>query len=794
MDSTAHNSMIGERRIVGAEAHSARGGAVVCLGLLLWAHPARAQCDPQWLPGDSVRGVYGQVMASVSWDPDGAGPEPELLVIGGLFTMAGDIPVTNVAAWDGTQWRALGAGLTQEDPLATPYPYVRALTVYEGELIAGGNFTLSGSTPVRRIARWNRSEWLPLGSGIPSGSVYSLSGFDGDLVAAGSFTTAGGVQAQSIARWDGSGWHPLGAGINGHVVDLTGFADRLVAVGHFTMAGSAPANKVAAWDGSNWSPLGAGLGDSIASYATAVEVFQGQLFALGEWGSAGTFPEPKLAWWDGVHWNTVDGAPGGEKLAVFGDALIVAGTWPGSGLLSANIAGWTGTEWFSLGAGTNNYIDTLCTHDSELIVGGIFDVAGQVGANSVARWDGQAWHALGEGINSVINNLAVYDGELVAAGWFDHITNIDVNQIASWNGHEWRPLGGGLYGGEHPLVRTMVVHDGELFAGGRFERAGEIEVSNIAKWDSAGWAALGGGTNGSVFALASFNDTVVAGGSFSQVDGLPVANIAQWDGEHWHGLGEGFTSPESGPYVWAMTVFRGDLIAAGRFTASGATPLNRIARWDGSAWHPLGSGLEPPITNPGWNTEASSLTVFGGDLIVGGSFYRAGGLSSHVFARWDGTQWHTMDAGLGVGFPWTFATYDGELLASGWFGTEGATSPEYSIARWAGTEWSALQPAASMYWFARGMETYRGDLFAAGVGWESGTQVWTGWGRLSDNSMPGDWNCDSHVDLSDFAHFDPCQFGPGTAYPAGCIKADFDFDDDADLNDLAELQNGFLPG
>src|SRR5438552_17910823 len=96
---------------------------------------AAAQCQSQWLPGEGIPGVNGEVHAVTTWDPDGPGVQPEVLVVGGSFTVAGDILANNIATWNGTSWKAVGAGLNGD---------VRALTVYNGNLIAAGNFTLSG--------------------------------------------------------------------------------------------------------------------------------------------------------------------------------------------------------------------------------------------------------------------------------------------------------------------------------------------------------------------------------------------------------------------------------------------------------------------------------------------------------------------------------------------------------------------------------------------------------------------------------------------------------------------------
>src|SRR5262245_57602789 len=94
--------------------------------------PALAQCTFEWRPGESVASVNGDVAAVTNWDPDGDGPQPEWLVVGGYFSVAGDVPVHNLAAWDGKSWHDVGGGVDGG---------VVSLTVYNGHLIVGGLFT-----------------------------------------------------------------------------------------------------------------------------------------------------------------------------------------------------------------------------------------------------------------------------------------------------------------------------------------------------------------------------------------------------------------------------------------------------------------------------------------------------------------------------------------------------------------------------------------------------------------------------------------------------------------------------
>src|SRR2546423_8869467 len=79
---------------------------LVLVWLLLALVPrARAQCDGTWLPtGAGTPGVDRTVLATINWDPDGPGPSPPLLIVGGSFAYAGHAAAARIAAWDGSAW------------------------------------------------------------------------------------------------------------------------------------------------------------------------------------------------------------------------------------------------------------------------------------------------------------------------------------------------------------------------------------------------------------------------------------------------------------------------------------------------------------------------------------------------------------------------------------------------------------------------------------------------------------------------------------------------------------------
>ena len=74
----------------------------------------------------------------------------------------------------------------------------------------------------------------------------------------------------------------------------------------------------------------------------------------------------------------------------------------------------------------------------------------------------------------------------------------------------------------------------------------------------------------------------------------------------------------------ALAVSGSEVYAGGFFTTAGGSAANYIAKWNGSSWSALGSGL---------NDYVSALAVSGSDLYAGGGFTTAGGKVSAYIAR-----------------------------------------------------------------------------------------------------------------------------------------------------------------
>ena len=136
---------------------------------------------------------------------------------------------------------------------------------------------------------------------------------------------------------------------------------------------------------------------------------------------------------------------------------------------------------------------------------------------------------------------------------------------------------------------------------------------------------------------AGTNGDCYVGGSFTCLASVAANRIAKWDGSSWSPLGAGLNNSVRA-LAWRGT----NLYAGGTFTNAGGIAATGIARWDGTSWLPVGSGMG------GASSYVYALAVIGTDLYVGGSFTQAGGVPASAIAKWDGSHWSALSAGIGA--------------------------------------------------------------------------------------------------------------------------------------------------
>ena len=339
----------------------------------------QSSCVKAWTP--LTTGTNGEVWALAVIGTD--------LYVGGNFTTAGGNTANHIAKWNGSSWTPLISANTSVNGING---MVSALTVIGTDLYAGGWFTDAGGVPALNVAKWDGSNWTALGSGISAaGAINALVAMGNNIYATTYILDpALGGQGNIIAKWDGSGWSQF-TSMDDYVSTFLVDGTNLYAGGQFTMIGTVPANHIAKWDGTNWTALGVGTDFYIGG--AGLEMMSGKLYVGGRFINAGGSSANFIAGWDGSAWSAFgSGSNIGmnnevEAVKTMGGELYASGSFTtAEGVTANSIAKWDGTTWSPLGTGMNDGVWRLAVVGSDLYAGGIFTTAGSVSANYIAKY------------------------------------------------------------------------------------------------------------------------------------------------------------------------------------------------------------------------------------------------------------------------------------------------------------------------------------------------------------------------------------------------------------------------
>jgi hypothetical protein len=311
-----------------------QGPGLALVASFLGAAAANGQCPSDWMP------IPGAFADPSNWPwPLPLGTYRGDLVIGGRFRSIGGLPMSVAARWDGSRWIAMTAGAPPDLEVRSGLQFgddfyaagsyctpqacggaifrwdglqwhqihgldggTRVLTVYDGHLIAAGtSFVGPNGTTIEYLARWNGSQWLPMGQPPPA-----VTWEYGDLATYNGQLYAGTFYGQ-VFRWNGTAW-VLVVGTAGppgyapYIRDLEVYNGSLIVGGFFARVGSVPADSIAAWDGTTWRSLGGVVFNTGGVWHPEVlELFvaQGLLRVRGYLTSA----FQSNAVWNGSSWN-----------------------------------------------------------------------------------------------------------------------------------------------------------------------------------------------------------------------------------------------------------------------------------------------------------------------------------------------------------------------------------------------------------------------------------------------------------------------------------------------------------
>lgn len=309
-----------------------------------------------------------------------------------------------------------------------------------------------------------------------------------------------------------------------------------------------------------------------------------------------------------------------------------------------HIATWSGDAWGSLGpSGLNGAVRAIAQHSGTVFVGGGFtNAGGHPDADFLAAWDGVSWkpfcNSTGPAFGGEVLALEVIGSRLYVGGTFqngagiataDYLVVCDLNTGAA---SSTVPADGSFSG---PIYALAADGSGTLYAGGRFNNLADIpEADNVAYLDGS-WHALGSGVapsyaavDGFVRSISTLGTNVYVGTEATDIASLPNADhVARWNGSAWNAMGSNALADDgwfpAAADIKAVTTSGSVVFAAGEFENADADAYaDRVAFFDGNAWHHLGSNGagEGPL-----NDTALALAVFDQELIAGGNFTDAGG-------------------------------------------------------------------------------------------------------------------------------------------------------------------------
>ncbi len=536
----------------------------------------------------------------------------------------------------------------------------------------------------------------------------------GNVYAGGFFVAAGSSLVKYLAKWDGTSWSALGAGVNGPVTAIAISGTVVYVGGHFSTAGGIAANRVAKWNGSDWSAVGPGPGHLVEDLAISGST----LYAGGGTGA----PDHKgvVSVWNGSTWSDL----GPQLEGGLTDITVSGSNIYASRDYSGLIYKWNGSAWINISAGSNVRALDLAASGSDLYVAGYQYLGPTQGeAGYVARWNGSTWTTLGSGMVfgsdrwGYVYAVAVSGTDVYIAGLFSSVGGVPANNVAKWDGSSWSGLGDW----HTTSARVVVASGGDVYFGGKFVSSGGLErrAEGIAKWNGSTWSDLGDGIYTIPNAMVAAGGDVYAAGYFTTDGGNTVDRLVKWNGSAWQPVTSTFPA---GPAGWALTlraiaVSGSDFYIGGYSTdPSKSSTAGFVYKWNGSSWSELGTGMDNQVT---------SIAVSGTEVYAGGRFSMAGGVAANRVARWNGSAWQPL--GSGINGSVNTLTLSGKDLYVGGDFHSAWDAPGDNVAKWDGTNWSgfgdgpmlALAPDAPQAGFraVTSIVVLGTDIYAGG-GWD----------------------------------------------------------------------------
>jgi hypothetical protein len=328
----------------------------------------------------------------------------------------------------------------------------------------------------------------------------------------------------------------------------------------------------------------------------------------------------------------------------------------------------------------------------------------------VWKWTGSSWAPVAnDDFDAPVHALCGYDdgsgAALYAGGPFSHLywSGAPMMGISKLMGGTWRSLGNGIPSYSAYVYSLAVFDDGggkKLYVGGSFHSNLPFQSDSLLSWDGTTWRDVGTGLGTgtayypTVYSMCAYDDgggsALYVGGMFVSAGGMPANSIAKWNGSSWSALGSGLVGGQF-PGVFGLAVYDDGsgpaLYAAGQFNSAGGVPANGIAKWNGTSWSAV-PGVSPgPPAN---QVHALAVHNDGNGRALYAAGYDIVPPQFNFVGRWDGTTWSSLGAGVSGMPPNALLSFDDgqgggpALWVGGPFGSVGGNLQSRYVARWYG--------------------------------------------------------------------------------------------------------------
>ncbi len=607
--------------------HPVKLTLTLCLTTLLTTPTLAQQCTTGLVPmgymgvcdenGSTSALPSARTNAMARWDPDGDGPQPELLVIGGAFRSIDGVPANSIAAWNGSTWQAIGNGFPNR---ATPGALnlnqdseVTALTVHNGTLYAAGRlaFTTPDGAPLPlRIARWTGSTWEQVGldnSSQGAARISSLQFAYGRLYVGGAFTYLyNGATSYAFGYYETLTptsplvrLSPISNDSQNNVRTMTVHNGELFVGGTIRTAFNFDNRVVRVTQNGSVLPTQMDCTSSCSGSAQQLLSTGNQLYLAGDYTfSNGTrravarYLGTNLGW-EIIGTNPVNIANNIQvSIALDENANLVRST-------GAFVERWDGSNWLPLGAlqgGTTltntqgSFARLLGSFQGKPIIGGKFAGVqdGDVADNNIRFLESLAFvnsdgyfMPISQGIDNSISDMALLGNDIIAVGRVGSAGAQRCNNIAVFGSdNRWRPWAGN--NGFERQTRSVAIYQGQPIVSGGYTAFGDTQDPFVRRWDGSQWIDMPPPPNGVVETFTVAGDELWAEVQPTRGGGS-VPYVYRWNGTSWE------ESP-AGRSIFGLQNCLGQVWG----TRSGTIYSLKVMRWTGSVWDEVG-----PLTSSG---------------------------------------------------------------------------------------------------------------------------------------------------------------------------------------------------